>query len=102
MTRNKIEDLPKDIEISREEMRKVLGGMNRALPSQLGIRVQLQQSRQKTTTGKSFSDIASSGLNKSADAALSAGALAAPFIPGGSVVSTAMSGVGQLKDSRGG
>jgi len=97
MTRNKIEDLPKDIEINREEMRKVLGGMNRALPSQLGIRVQLQQSRQKTTSGKSFSDIASSGLNKSADAAL-----AAPFIPGGSVVSTAMSGVGQLKDSSGG
>jgi hypothetical protein len=66
---------------------------------QSGLRVKLDSSRSKTTTSKSFSDVAASGLLKAADAVLSAGSLAAPYIPGGSVLSAAISGLGQTKSS---
>ena len=54
---------------------------------------------EKTTTGKSFTDIPESGLSKAADTALSAGGLAAPNIPGGSVISAALDGHSQSQDS---
>jgi predicted ribosomally synthesized peptide with nif11-like leader len=78
-----------DGELSDEELLQVAGGT--AQPT-AGLRVQLQQTRSKTTTSTSFSEIAASGLGKAADASMSAGALAAPYIPGGSVLSAAMSG----------
>ena len=90
MARIKIEDLPKDMKISKEEMKNVVGG---ALSTgiQSGLRVSLDQTRSKTTTSTSFADIAKSGLSKSADTVLSSGTLAAPFIPGGTVLSAAVS-----------
>ncbi len=78
--------------LSDQELEAVAGGADIDPQVSSGLRVQLQQSRQKTSTGQSFSEIAASGLTDSADAVMSAGQLAAPYIPGGSVLSAAMSG----------
>ena len=72
MGRIKIEDLPRDMKISKKEMRKVVGGLS----------FSLAQSYPKQTLY----------------ANLSSGAIVAPFIPGGAVLSSAISGLGQLKD----
>lgn len=82
MARIKIKDLPKDMKISKEEMKNVVGG---------ALRVSLQQTMVRTTSVTSFADIADSGLSKEADLLMSAGQTAAPFIPGGAVVSAAIS-----------
>ncbi len=58
-------------------------------------RLQYQDSRTKTSSGITFADIAAQGLSKAADAVMSAGQLAAPYIPGGSVLSAAISGSGE-------
>jgi len=94
MARIKIKDLSEDQEISHKELRQVLGGMgiSYSLQVQSGLRIQLQQTRSKTSTASSFSEIASQGLSKAADGTMSAGKLAAPYIPGGSVLSAAVSG----------
>jgi hypothetical protein len=62
MARIKIKDIPKDQKISREAMKRVIGGNIRVI----------------------------------------GGNIAAPFIPGGAVVSAAISGLSGLKDSSGG
>ena len=77
--------------LSDAELDAVVGGAGMDTRSAGGLSVQLQTSRQKTSTGTSFSEIAASGMSKSADVAMSAGQIAAPYIPGGSVLSAAMS-----------
>jgi len=72
------------------------GGMSNVTQKQTILRVQIQQSRHKTTSDKSFSEMVEEGLNKTADVALSEGSIAAPFIPGGSVLGAATSGEGQM------
>jgi predicted ribosomally synthesized peptide with nif11-like leader len=59
----------------------------------------LRLSTQPRRRGSDFANVAKSGLSKTADTVMSAGQLAAPYIPGGTVLSAAVSGMGQLKTS---
>ena len=70
--------------------------------SNTGLRVHIEQSRARQTADTSFGHVMSEGLNRGADAVLQAGQLAAPFIPGGAVLSAAITGVGSLKSSAAG
>ncbi|MBI5508846.1 MAG: hypothetical protein HY903_08845 [Deltaproteobacteria bacterium] len=67
-----------------------------------GLRVQIDQSRSRQAPRTDFGSVMSTGLSRSADAVLNAGELAAPFIPGGAVLSAAVTGVGSLKSSASG
>ena len=61
-----------------------------------GLRVQIDSSRSRQTSRTSFGDVLSTGLSKSANTVMSAGNMAAPFIPGGAVLSAAITGLGSL------
>ena len=67
-----------------------------------GIRVAIDQSRVRQTPKTDFGNVMKTGLSRGADAVVNAGALAAPYIPGGAVVSAAITGMGQLKSSASG
>jgi hypothetical protein len=67
--------------------------------NQSGIRVSIDQSRARQTPKTDFPSVMKTGISKGADAVLSAGQLAAPYIPGGAVLSAAITGVGSLKSS---
>ena len=67
-----------------------------------GIRVQIDQSRTRQAPRTDFGSMMSTGLNRTAGAVMDAGQLAAPFIPGGAVLSAAISGVGSLKTAAAG
>ena len=56
-------------ELTEEQLDDVAGGagIDYTAQKQSGLRVQLEQSREKTTTGTSFSEIAASGLSKDID-----------------------------------
>jgi hypothetical protein len=69
---------------------------------QSGLRVKIDQSRSRQTANTSFGHVMSEGMTRSADAVLQAGQLAAPFIPGGAVLSAAITGVGTLKSTASG
>ena len=86
MARIKIEDLPKDMKISKEEMKKVVGG---ALITNTGIEGGLKLSLTQTSP------------RQTTDTILRSANIAAPFVPGGAVVSAAISGVAQLKNGNG-
>ena len=58
---------PDEDELSAEQLEDVAGGAGIDLTPQRGLRVSLTETRQKTSTGKSFSEIAASGLSKAAD-----------------------------------
>ena len=79
-----------DGELMDDDLGEVVGGA--AVQIQNSLRVSLQSTRPKTSTAKSFSEVAASGLSKAADTTMSVGQVAAPFVPGGSVLSAAMSG----------
>jgi hypothetical protein len=64
-----------------------------------GLRVQIDGSRTRTAPKTDFGSMVGTGLSKSANAVMDAGALAAPFIPGGAILSAAITGVGSLKAS---
>ena len=67
-----------------------------------GLRVQIDSSRSRQTSRTSFGDVLSTGLSKSANTVMSAGNMAAPFIPGGAVLSAAITGLGSLKSAQSG
>lgn len=67
-----------------------------------GLRVQIDPARSRQTANTSFGHVMSEGLGRGADAVMQAGQLAAPFIPGGAVLSAAISGVGTLKSAAAG
>lgn len=67
-----------------------------------GLRVQIDQSRVRQAPKTDFGSMVGAGLSKTADAVMNAGQLAAPFIPGGAVLSAAITGVGSLKSSASG
>ena len=67
-----------------------------------GLRVQIDQARTRQAPRTDFGSVMSTGLSRTTDAVLNAGQLAAPFIPGGAVLSAAVTGVGSLKNSAGG
>ncbi len=64
-----------------------------------GLRVEIDSARTRQAPRTDFGSVMSTGLSRGTDAVLNAGQLAAPFIPGGAVLSAAISGVGQLKSS---
>ena len=64
---------------------------------QSGLRVDIDQSRARQTPKTDFGSVLSTGLSRTTNAVLSAGQIAAPYIPGGAVLSAAISGVGTLK-----
>lgn len=66
-------------------------------PQQSGLRVDIDQSRARQAPKTDFGSVLSTGLSRTTNAVLDAGALAAPYIPGGAVLSAAISGVGTLK-----
>ena len=67
-----------------------------------GLRVQIDAARTRQAPRTDFGSVMSTGLSRTTDAVLNAGALAAPFIPGGAVLSAAVTGVGSLKSSAAG
>ncbi len=66
-----------------------------------GLRVSIDQARTRQAPRTDFGSVMSTGLSRTTDAVLNAGQLAAPFIPGGAVLSAAVTGVGSLKASAG-
>jgi predicted ribosomally synthesized peptide with nif11-like leader len=79
----------RDHELSDDDLRGIAGGAG-ALDVGLSIQVQTSVARQSPQTD--FGTVLSRGMSRGADATLSAGQLAAPFIPGGAVLSAAISG----------
>jgi hypothetical protein len=71
-------------------------------PQNTGLRVQIDQSRTRQAARTDFGSVMSTGLSRTANAVMDAGQLAAPFIPGGAVLSAAVSGLGSLKNSASG
>lgn len=67
-----------------------------------GLRVQIDSSRSRQTSRTSFGDVLGTGLSKTANTVMSAGNMAAPFIPGGAVLSAAITGLGTLKSAQSG
>jgi hypothetical protein len=64
-----------------------------------GLRVEIDSSRTRQAPKTDFGAMVGTGLSRTANAVMDAGQLAAPFIPGGAVLSAAISGVGSLKAS---
>ena len=62
-----------------------------------GLRVQIDSSRARQTPKTDFGSVFQTGLSKTADTVMGAGQLAAPFVPGGAVLSAAITGLGGLK-----
>ena len=62
-----------------------------------GLRVQIDSSRARQTPKTDFGSVFQTGLSKTADTVMNAGQLAAPFVPGGAVLSAAITGLGGLK-----
>ena len=62
-----------------------------------GLRVQIDSSRARQTPKTDFGSVFQTGLSKTADTVMDAGQLAAPFVPGGAVLSAAITGLGGLK-----
>lgn len=82
-------------------MNGVSSGMNSVrdnFSTKLNVGTQRARQTEKTDFGSKLKE----GLMKTADVALQAGNVAAPFLPGGSVVSAAISGVASLKDAAAG
>ncbi len=73
--------------------------MNSKINSGSGLRVNIDQSRARQTAKTDFGSVMKTGISKTASAVAHAGQVAAPFIPGGAVLSAAISGVGSLKTS---
>lgn len=69
---------------------------------QNGLRVEIDSSRGRQTPRTDFGSVMATGLSRTAGAVMDAGQLAAPFIPGGAVLSAAITGVGTLKASAAG
>ncbi|MFC1610680.1 hypothetical protein ACFL6C_06970 [Myxococcota bacterium] len=67
-----------------------------------GLRVQIDTSRTRQAPKTDFGSMVGTGLSRTANAVMDAGAVAAPFIPGGAVLSAAITGVGSLKASAAG
>ena len=62
-----------------------------------GLRVQIDTSRARQTPKTDFGSVFQTGLSKTANTVMDAGQLAAPFVPGGAVLSAAITGLGGLK-----
>ena len=65
-----------------------------------GLKVEIDSSRARQTPKTSFGDVLGKGISKTADTVMNAGQIAAPFIPGGAVLSAAITGLGSLKSGQ--
>lgn len=75
---------------------------NKITSGNTGLRVDIDASRTRQAPKTDFGTMVGTGLSRTADAVMGAGQLAAPFIPGGAILSAAITGVGQLKSSAAG
>ena len=64
-----------------------------------GLRVSVGLAVQRQTPKTDFGSVLGKGVSKAADTVLQAGQLAAPYIPGGAIVSAAVSGLGSVKSA---
>jgi hypothetical protein len=87
---------PATEQLDDQELDGVAGGT--AVGAATGIRLEMQQTRARQAQNTSFGAIVKEGMGKSADAALTGGQIAAPFVPGAAVVSAAITGVGGSSD----
>jgi flagellar hook-basal body complex protein FliE len=71
-------------------------------PNSSGLKVNIDVTRQRQTPKTSFGDTLSAGINRTADTVAQASHAAAPFIPGGAVLSAAVSGLGTVRSSQSG
>ena len=71
-------------------------------PNNAGLKVNIDVTRQRQTPMTSFGDTLSAGINRTADTVAAASHAAAPFIPGGAVLSAAVSGLGTVRSSQSG
>jgi hypothetical protein len=66
-------------------------------PNSAGLRVKIDSSRTRQTPKTNFGSVFKTGLAKTADTVMSAGNMAAPYVPGGAILSAAITGLGGLK-----
>ncbi|MED5464881.1 MAG: hypothetical protein VX699_09530 [Myxococcota bacterium] len=66
-------------------------------PNNAGLRVKIDSSRTRQTPKTNFGSVFKTGLSKTADTVMGAGNMAAPYIPGGAILSAAITGLGGLK-----
>ncbi len=71
-------------------------------PNSSGLKVNIDVTRQRQTPKTSFGDTLSAGINRTAETVAAASHAAAPFIPGGAVLSAAVSGLGTVQSSQSG
>ncbi|OGQ92186.1 MAG: hypothetical protein A2289_02550 [Deltaproteobacteria bacterium RIFOXYA12_FULL_58_15] len=76
--------------------------MDNTVNNNTGLRVKIDTSRTRQAPKTDFGSMVGTGLSRTANAVMDAGSLAAPFIPGGAVLSAAITGVGSLKSSAAG
>jgi len=69
------------------------------ITNQRGLRVSVGLSVQRQTPKTDFGSVLGKGVSKATDVVLQAGQLAAPYLPGGAIVSAAVSGLGSVKSS---
>lgn len=77
-------------ELSHADLEAIAGGLGPLRDT--AIRVSLQQSVVRQAPHTDFGTILSQGLSQTADATLAVGQVAAPFVPGGAVLSAAVGG----------
>ena len=93
----KIDDLEMNEELDRKAMQDLFGGSGDVVRHQSGLRVRIDQSRQRETPKTDFGSVFKSNLDPTGFG--TAAGIAAPFIPGGSVVSAAVAPFGQMRES---
>jgi len=76
--------------------------MDSTVQNNTGIRVEIDQSRIRQTPKTDFGSVLSTGLNRTGAAVSQAGMIAAPFVPGGAVLSAAITGVGTIRSTAAG
>ena len=76
--------------------------MDSTIKNNTGIRVEIDQSRARQTPKTDFGSVLATGLDRTGSAVVQAGRIAAPFVPGGAVLSAAITGVGSVRASAAG
>lgn len=69
------------------------------IQNQRGLRVSVGLAVQRQTPKTDFGTVLGKGVSKATDVVMTAGQLAAPYIPGGAIVSAAVSGLSAVKGS---
>ncbi|MBC7794958.1 MAG: hypothetical protein H7Z43_14730, partial [Clostridia bacterium] len=67
--------------------------------SNTGLKVQIDQAKGVTAPQTDFGTVLGAGINRTMGAAVTAAGVAAPYVPGGAVLSAAISGVSSMRSS---